>query len=141
MAAVSIQDVAVYAGADSLPLGVLLRSYEGFYVEPPEEEPGDVTAPVVSIVSPTEGSAIMENTPLVLDVTDTGLKRALLWVTFPTLGTDELVFNGSAFTSQYSASSRVAITNGFRFTVVRRGGWPASPQLSAAAYDASGNES
>lgn len=91
------------------------------------------SSPVVSVVSPSVATAIQPTTPLVIDVVN---RAALLLAYFPGLALWEVVFDGTAFAPAYAAlSSRVAITNGFRYTLLRASGWPASPTITAPPTD------
>ena len=100
---------------------------------------GDGAAPVVTLVSPLAGT-LEAFEAVVVDVTDnTTLGRVFLVARMPALNLEELIYAGNRFTPQYAAqSSQVAIAGGFRFTVKRSAGWPASPTLDAYAVDASG---
>lgn len=106
----------------------------------PEPAP---TPPVVSNVTPIPGTPITPTTAIGLDVTDTqGLRRVILTVAFPSvmLG-EEVIHNGSGFAAIYSqGSTRTAITNGWRYSLVRSGGWPAAPVLTPYAFDVKGAE-
>lgn len=109
----------------------------------PFGEGGDDTAPVVTLVSPTELSLIAANTPLVVDVTDaTTLRRVLLRVRFPSLRIREVIYEEGGFAEIYSASSVTQLGSGFRFTIARDGGWPPGEpiELKTYAFDLDGNE-
>lgn len=87
----------------------------------------DTEPPEVTFVSPVPGSSIGLEDELVVNVTDNldALERALLVVYIHSTGVQELVFDGTSFTARYVAqSTRVAITNGYQFTLRRTGGWP-----------------
>lgn len=116
-------------------------------VEPEEEIPTpDETPPEVGNLSPAPGTPITTTTPLAFDVTDDSgaFRRVLLAVAFTTgslAGVTELVHDGDAFVGHYSVGcSRTPIAGGFRYTILRAGGWPASPTLRVFAFDRSGNE-
>lgn len=83
----------------------------------------DVTPPVVQLVSPADGSKIVRSTQLVFDVTDEAGLRLVL-PAMKISGDYELVHDGTAFTPRYIDSTREAITNGFRYTIIRAAGWP-----------------
>jgi hypothetical protein len=107
----------------------------------------DTNPPVVGNFTPSPGSTINPTTMLGFDVTDNaGLRRVILGVYFPGFGFQEIVHDGTSFMPNYAAAStRVAITNGYRYTVQRAGGWPpavASLTLTfnVWAIDTSGNE-
>jgi hypothetical protein len=99
--------------------------------------------PVVSNVTPTPGTAITTSTPISLDVTDdaNSFLRILLAVSFPD-GTKEVAFDGAGFTARYSnpANTQTSITNGYRFTVLRNGGWPDLPEITPFVIDTTGGE-
>jgi len=115
---------------------------ESFDVDPEVIDVDDTTAPVISNPQPTPGTPIAIAQPVSVDVTDdTGLfRRILLGVELG--GIIELCWDGDAWIGNYStpACERVPITNGFRFTVLRTGGWTASPTLRVFAFDRGGNE-
>lgn len=106
---------------------------------------GDVdvigSAPIAAVVSPASG-VLDGQEPIVVDVTDADseLRRVFLVVRIPALGLEELVHQGDRFTPNYAQSTRVAIANGFRYTIVRAGGWPASPVLDVYPIDVTGQE-
>jgi hypothetical protein len=102
----------------------------------------DVTPPTITIVSPTVGTAITPTTPLIVDVADdVALRRVFVSVAFPARGLEEVVHDGAAFAPVYAdSSSRAVITNGYRYTIVRREGWPSAPTLKVHAIDVTGNE-
>jgi hypothetical protein len=66
-------------------------------------------------------------------------------VHYPQTGGSETVYDRDGFTSNYAptsgfqGSSRAIITNGFHFTLRRRGGWYASPQVKVQGGDTNGN--
>jgi hypothetical protein len=103
---------------------------------------GDTTPPVVAAVSPAPGATIASSTALVVDVTDGGgFRRIFVNVSFPAKGLDEVVHDGDAFSPLYArASTRETISGGYRFTLIRLAGWPASPTLKVHAIDTAGNE-
>lgn len=103
---------------------------------------GDGSPPVVTLVSPPDGSTIEQGTPIAIDVTDNvALRRSFLVVRFAALGIEEVAHQGDRFAPNYAgASSRVAIPGGFRFTLMRAGGWPASPIVDVYAIDTAGSE-
>jgi hypothetical protein len=93
---------------------------------------------VSNVLAPGE---ITRTTPLVFDVTDgEGLRRVLPSILFPGRP-PELAHDGEAFTVGYvDDSTRTAITGGWRYSLLRRGGWPAPPTLRVYALDTHGNE-
>lgn len=98
----------------------------------------DSIAPEVDLVSPPEDTALTKMQPIVLDVTDNaslGLHGIL--VEYPDIaGLYEVGFDGVyPVTRGAYLVSRVAITGGFRYTILRRGGWPSRPRLRVFATD------
>lgn len=100
---------------------------------------GDGSPPVVSLVSP--GEIIDAGQPIVVDVVDPHLGRVFVVARYPSTGKEELVHQGDRFTTEFNGqSTRAPITNGFRFTLRRSGGWPASPIIEVYAFDSTGRE-
>lgn len=102
--------------------------------------PPPVTPPVISGYVPAAGSSIEKNTAIQFDVTDDSGQFSLILLAVTLNGIMEVVHDGSAFKGLYAgASVRSIIANGFRFTVVRQGGWTGSPTFETFAIDAEGN--
>lgn len=128
----------VRAGAERL----LSPSYLLFIPEPPAP-PADTAAPVVANFDPAPGTPIARTAAVSFDVTDeSGDFRRIFVVTFyPATGATEVVHDGDAFRGHYAASSsRTMIAAGFRYSVLRTGGWPAAPTIQTFAIDRAGNE-
>lgn len=100
----------------------------------------DATAPTIDNFSPLPGTPISRNEPISFDVTDaSGLERAIIMVTIS--GITYVVHDGDKFRGEFSNfSSRSVITDGFRYSIRRNGGWLAAPTFEVAAYDTDGNE-
>jgi hypothetical protein len=101
------------------------------------------TPPVISNVSPGTGVAISATAPLEFDVTDnSGLfRRVVVKLQFVGQEAWEIAYDGDYFDPRYSVgSSRAVITNGWRYTLNRDGGWPGSPTLTVFAIDQQGWE-
>lgn len=101
------------------------------------------TPPVVSNVSPSEATQLERGTPLSFDVTDDSgaFRRIILKVQFAGMPTREFAHDGDTFAPMYLAgSTRETITGGYRYTLVRAGGWPAAPTITPYAIDALGAE-
>jgi hypothetical protein len=106
--------------------------------------------PVIDIVSPLPvGSTLATNTtPIVFDLTDVddatggGIKRALPVVYFPSRNRYELAHSGDGFLGAFvGGSTRTAITNGWRYSLMYAGGWPDSViTLIPFVYDETGRE-
>lgn len=116
----------------------------------------DITAPVITILDPPNGTAVGPSTRIKFRITDNvGFRRQLPMFRFPTAEDPdkyryELIHDGEAFTPDYEGT-RTAIAGGFEFEVGRKGGWSATIsyqgiqdgkplQLIPFAYDTGGNE-
>jgi hypothetical protein len=103
----------------------------------PPVVPGD--PPVVSNVIPQILSQVIGDATLQFDVTDPDGDIHDLWLyaIFTTAGTHEMIHDGeNSFAPYYLQSSRrEAITNGWRYTLRRVGGWPESPQIRIRGFD------
>lgn len=106
-----------------------------------EIPPEDTTPPVVSNFAPATGP-IQKSTPISFDVTDDSgnFARIMVLVEFGD-GTYEVIHDGVKFATSYaSKSSRKVITDGYRYTVERLGGWTSSSMtIRAIGIDLSGN--
>jgi len=109
--------------------------------------PYETIPPEVGGFVPPAGSTIGRNERLQFDVTDNSgeIRRTFVWVSFPEteLTVQELVWDGDGFTPDYAAySTRTAIENGWRYSIRRRSGWPASiVEVRVSAIDPSGTVS
>lgn len=124
------------------PAGAIPPSYTGtFEPDAGGGGSGDVTPPVVALISPAEGVAGTTD-PLILEVTDDhALGLVVVTASFP--GFDEVMFNSVGFGQKYANGSTLmtAISGGFRFQFLRTGGWPAGQlRVRVEAVDTSGNE-
>ena len=119
-----------------LPVGL------GVSHEDVEVTPQDATTsapPTITLVSPVAGASIAADTPIVVDVTDdAGLSMVVLTCEIPAGGPHEVVWLRTAFSGYYSGSTVAVIAGGYRYTIRRHGGWPASPRFHAEAVDTSG---
>jgi len=109
----------------------------------PPPPPVDTTAPVVGNFSPPAGTPIAKLTPITFEVTeDSGdFQRIFVVAFFPTTGLVEVIHDGDGFRGFYAANSaRAMIAGGFRYTVLRSGGWLGAPTIQTFAVDRSGNE-
>lgn len=113
------------------------------FIPAPPPPPVDATAPAVGNFSPAPGTPIARTGPVSFDVTDDSgdFRRIFVVAFFPATGVTEVVHDGDAFRGFYAASSaRTMIAAGFRYTVLRSGGWPAAPTIQTFAIDRAGNE-
>lgn len=101
----------------------------------------DIVAPTFAANSPAAASTVTINQVITLDVLDaSSIARTMLFVAFAD-GTNETVYNGSAFTAGYSAFSTLStVGTTKRFAVRRAAGWKEDPTFTAYARDISGNE-
>lgn len=124
------------------PLRRLSAGYQVFVPSPPPP-PADTTPPAVGNFQPAPGTPVSRGTSIAFDVTeDSGnLQRVFVVAFFPTTGATEVIHDGDAFRGFYAASSaRTMIAGGFRYNVLRTGGWPAAPTIQTFAIDRAGNE-
>lgn len=136
----SLDDPDVFVS--SFPSLAPSRSSEAFLLaEPVVEEPEDTTPPAVSNFAPATGP-IQKSTPISFDVTDDSgnFARIMVLVEFGD-GTYEVIHDGVKFATSYaSKSSRKVITDGYRYTVERLGGWTSSSMtIRAIGIDLNGN--
>lgn len=127
----------------------VLDGATGFIVEVPQDfaeppTPGDTTPPVVTFVSPIEGTLLDPADALIFDVTDNSgsLGRVMVAAVNQSTAEQELAFDGTSFTARFLAlSTQTAITNGYRFSLRRTGGWPAGADITIRVFavDPSGN--
>jgi hypothetical protein len=100
--------------------------------------------PVVGNFSPVVTSAVGLTDTIAFDVTDSvnPFRRISVLVQFPNLKIYDVAYDGSAFGNRYRSqfNSKVPITNGFRFTLLREEGWPSSPRIVPIAISTVGDE-
>ena len=110
-------------------------------VSPVEPDPGVGSPPEIQNVSPNLDSSILPTATVQFDIVDTDgdLFDVVVFAIFAENGIDEVVHFGSsatAFGQRYlQSSTRTAITNGFRYSIKRVGGWPEPPRLRIRAFD------
>lgn len=127
--------------------GTFDNDFDGFFVHgtPPPVPPPvvDTTPPVVSGFDPAPGTQITRTQAIDFDVTDDSGLFARIFVVafFKSTGVQEVIHDGTGFVGFFTAtSSRVVIANGFRYTVLRSGGWTEAPTIRVFPIDAAGNE-
>ncbi len=109
-----------------------------------------MAAPIITIISPTEGSLITRNSQVILsvvaDVPVGSLRRVVVTArlsnTDQAIPVEEVVHDGIMFSTAYTGgvNSRAAITRGYQFTLCRVGGWRGSQlTLQVIAVDVQGN--
>lgn len=106
----------------------------------PEPVVVDTTPPQISALTPADTSEVPKNQAVRFNVTDNVLLRRIF--VFVNMGsTDEVIWNGTAFTAKYAGGSTITETEGgFAFVVLRSGGWVSSPTFTIHPFDTSGNE-
>jgi hypothetical protein len=103
---------------------------------------GTHTAPTVTLIDPPEGE-IGNTDTITFEVTDVdGFSCLIVTAEFDDIGLSEVVHDGTEFKTQYATRSTIeTITNGFRFTVLRRNNWPSNPTIIIFPVDAIGSVS
>lgn len=90
--------------------------------------------PTITVISPPEEDTIGRTIPLVFSVVAdsaiAALRRVVVSVSYGG-EIEELVHNGTTFSGGFSGglNARVNVANGYRFTILRFGGWRAGPIL------------
>jgi hypothetical protein len=96
---------------------------------------------IVALITPI--STISKTTPVIIDVYSTAvpLRRAWVNASYAGLLPDDMVHNSDRFGAAYQGSTNVRsnITNGYRFTLLRDGGWPGTPSITVHAVDTLGS--
>lgn len=137
-----VPDVVPTAKVRSITKFVVSPLYGGVIAAKVASKPNP---PTIDNYVPASGSHLAATDTFTFDVKadGNGLLRSLVWIVLGGLGNaEEAVWDGSAFTAPYSLSTRVPITNGFRYTLKRNSpGWPAGSITPVVrAYDKSGQE-
>ncbi len=118
-------DVGILMRMGSANLGVIhpdsidLRLIRGTVAPTPAD-------PVVALVSPPEG-ALDSDGLIVVDVTSADpLAVLILTILLPGISSNEVVYRAGAFGPSYTGVRNIVttISGGYRFKVVRNGGWP-----------------
>ena len=124
-----------------LPEYAFVAGYDASVV--PTETVIASTIPPTVIYSPSTGTTISATQSIQVDVADDSGEfcRVFIIARFDATGDWEAAFDGTNFSPRYRASSSVStITNGFRYNVLRTGGWTATPTIHVIPIDAAGNE-
>ncbi len=106
----------------------------------------DATGPVVTLVSPSEGSIAATDNVHVTVTDNYGLVRCILGVRLSIGTTDEkfeFIHDGDGFAVGYTftPNARTVITDGFDFVLKRLGGWPGGAmKFMVYSFDTDGNE-
>ena len=120
-----------------MSVGLASRGYIGQVADT-----GGAPASTITIDLITPVATISKTTPLVIDIysSDVPLRRAWVAASYAGLAIDEVVHTSDRFGSAYQGSTnqRTIITNGYRFTILRDGGWPGTPSVIVHAVDTLG---
>lgn len=105
----------------------------------------DSVRPNVSIISPSPGSNITRLQQITVDVTDNSgsFGRIILHGGYSGLAGVEPIHDGEVWNVRHysgSLNTRQVIANGYRYTILRDGGWPGDISLTPYVIDGSGNE-
>lgn len=127
------------SGGNPPPTQVRIQNFR--VIDPFSGGGGGGAAPVVTFVSPAASSPIKKTQSMVFDVTDVDNPNpALLSISirYQETGAEEVVWRDGRFAALYASSTQSSITDGFRFTVNRQGGWPSTPTLQVDVADDTG---
>lgn len=104
--------------------------------------PTDSTPPVISNMTPTPGE-ITPETVIEFDVEDVlpGIVLVTIGLKYTSSPETIVVHDGAEFKVPFdtSSSSRIAIPNGYHFTLAPAGGWTGNFTLEVKAVDGDGN--
>lgn len=97
--------------------------------------------PTIENVSPEAGATLEKFQAIEFDVIDdTPNQATTIAVYFHATNTDELAWEGDAFTARYSTSTRTVISGGFRYAIRRDAGWLSGGlKLKLRVIDSDGN--
>lgn len=111
----------------------------------PAPDVADVEPPTVSFAV-ASGTTIKKTDAVAVEVADeTELALVLITASYPS-GAYEVIYEtpssgeGSGFAPFFVGSSKSAITGGWRFRLVRTGGWPGAPTIKVRPFDRGLNE-
>lgn len=102
----------------------------------------DTEAPTIVNFNPAPGTVLALLQTVGFDVVDNAgaFSRIIIGVRYTT-GVEEIVHDGDAFTGFYAlTSSRSVVATGYRYIVLRQGGWPTAPVFRIFPIDSSGND-
>lgn len=105
----------------------------------------DITAPIITNVTPASAANILKTQVVSFDVTDSESPfRRIIVKMFYDDGTWDLVHDGDNFGPKFQGPSntRTGISHGFHLTILMDGGWKIgnNPHLTPYAIDTGGNE-
>jgi hypothetical protein len=100
----------------------------------------DTSAPLISVISPLTMQILGHNTPIIIEVKDSNFfARVVLAATLSGGVIEELIHDGVTTSVAY-AVQRDSITDGYRYTIMRVGGWyGSSVTLKIISVDSQGN--
>lgn len=97
-------------------------------------------APVLSGAIPANGSNISPTASIQFDVTvadASDIPLIMVWADYRDRQMTEVVYDGTQFEANF-AGTKTPITNGYRITFTRTGGFLAQPDIRVAAVSGSG---
>lgn len=100
------------------------------------------STPSVVIVSPVSPNPLLQDTPIVFTVTDPNqLRRVFVYIVLAERAPFEVVHDGLRWGGSFTngVNSRVSITNGYQYTILRDGGWPVTPLLRVLPVNTMGS--
>jgi hypothetical protein len=104
-----------------------------------EDSAPDVTPPTITLVSPADGT-VSKNEAIVFELgDDVALSYFVVLVVYA--DDVEVAYDGAdpSAVTRYTVTFLGTFSGKQRYSVIRRGGWRASPTLRARALDTSGN--
>jgi hypothetical protein len=136
---VPVQDPPYDVGPRTIEFGFFRVAYVAEVFIPPEPTP-----PIVDGLIPAAGTNVSVSRVLQFDVTDTeGFTRIIVKAQKVGVLLDEVVHDGTQFGAMYqnASNTRTPITDGYRYTILRDGGWVVGgPTLTVYATDTRGAE-
>ena len=97
--------------------------------------------PTVENLAPADGSTLSgPMDPVTFDIVDTDstVVYTTIWLRYTGFDNTRVIWDGDGFTPEFSASSRVPISNGFTYTIVPTDGWVGDFDMRARVVDTTG---
>ena len=101
----------------------------------------DPVPPRITDLDPPAGTAIASGQTVAFSITDDVQLSAVVVIASFADGLTEVVHDDFGFRGYYvgAPNARVAVVNGWRYTILRRGGWASTPTIEWMSVDTSGN--
>ena len=144
--AIGVKETAgAYSTTDAaLTSGSSACAYMSIALEPEASVVSDVSPPTIENFVPSPDTEIGRSDPLQFDILDDSgsFTRIMVVAQFASVAQPEIVHDGEDFTDNYSngSNTRTAIANGYRYVILRNGGWLSQVSVTPLAIDAGGNE-